>query len=35
MMVKEGTTVETIIQRIAGWLAIGPEHIELVGRLFP
>jgi hypothetical protein len=35
MMVEEGTTVETVIQRIARWLAIGPEYIEFIGRLFP
>jgi hypothetical protein len=35
MMVREGTMVETVIQRVARWLAIGPEYIELIGRLFP
>jgi hypothetical protein len=35
MMVKEGSKVETVIQRIVRWLAIGQEFIELTGRLFP
>jgi hypothetical protein len=35
MIIEGRTTIETVIQRIARWLAVGPEFIELIGRLFP
>jgi hypothetical protein len=35
MMVKEDTKIEAVIQRIARWLAIDREFINLYGRLFP